>query len=158
MSEEDKGGTSEPAKSLNPDLGYQLLRLARKFPQQLVRQIKKGTHTEDYINHAVIAQRILQVCGPYSWDWDVVTEDGKVVAVHGKLTVELDGKTVTVSGAGTETYSKDSTGEKIKKMESDAFKRAASRLGCGLHLWAQDQYFLDIQLAKDLNLDLKEVS
>ena len=41
MSEEDKGGTSEPAKSLNPDLGYQLLRLARKFPQQLVRQIKK---------------------------------------------------------------------------------------------------------------------
>ena len=63
-----------------------------------------------------------------------------------------------VSGAGTETYSKDSTGEKIKKMESDAFKRAASRLGCGLHLWAQDQYFLDIQLAKDLNLDLKEVS
>ena len=88
----------------------------------------------------------------------MVTEDGKVVAVHGKLTVELDGKTVTVSGAGTETYSKDSTGEKIKKMESDAFKRAASRLGCGLHLWAQDQYFLDIQLAKDLNLDLKEVS
>ena len=51
MSEEDKGGTSEPAKSLNPDLGYQLLRLARKFPQQLVRQIKKGTHTEDYINN-----------------------------------------------------------------------------------------------------------
>jgi len=48
--------------------------------------------------------------------------------------------------------------KKIKKMESDAFKRAAAKLGVGLHLWAQDQYFLDVQLAKDLNIDLKEIS
>ena len=43
-------------------------------------------------------------------------------------------------------------------MESDAFKRAAAKLGIGLHLWAQDQYFLDLQLAKDLNIDLAEIS
>lgn len=135
-----------------------ILRLARKFPSQLIRTIKKGSHNEDYINHAVIAQRLLQVVGAYGWDWEVVYEEGKVVCVHGRLTADVDGKSVTVSGAGTETYQGDTTGEKIKKMESDAFKRAAAKLGVGLHLWAQDQYFLDKQLAKDLNLDLEEVS
>tara|TARA_B100000902_G_scaffold19178_1_gene23017 strand:- start:238 stop:663 length:426 start_codon:yes stop_codon:yes gene_type:complete len=135
-----------------------ILRLARKFPSQLIRTIKKGSHNEDYINHAVIAQRLLQVVGAYGWDWEVVYEEGKVVCVHGRLTADVDGKSVTVSGAGTETFQGDSTGEKIKKMESDAFKRAAAKLGVGLHLWAQDQYFLDKQLAKDLNLDLEEVS
>lgn len=135
-----------------------ILRLARKFPAQLIRTIKKGSHNEDYINHAVIAQRLLQVVGAYGWDWEVVYEEGKVVCVHGRLTADVDGKQVTVSGAGTETFQGDSTGEKIKKMESDAFKRAAAKLGVGLHLWAQDQYFLDKQLAKDLNLDLEDVS
>ena len=135
-----------------------ILRLARKFPSQLIRTIKKGSHNEDYINHAVIAQRLLQVVGAYGWDWEVVYEEGKVVCVHGRLTADVDGKSVTVSGAGTETFQGDSTGEKNKKMESDAFKRAAAKLGVGLHLWAQDQYFLDKQLAKDLNLDLEEVS
>lgn len=135
-----------------------ILRLARKFPSQLIRTIKKGSHNEDYINHAVIAQRLLQVVGAYGWDWEVVYEEGKVVCVHGRLTADVDGKSVTVSGAGTETFQGDTTGEKIKKMESDAFKRAAAKLGVGLHLWAQDQYFLDKQLAKDLNLDLEEVS
>lgn len=135
-----------------------ILRLARKFPSQLIRTIKKGSHNEDYINHAVIAQRLLQVVGAYGWDWEVVYEEGKVVCLHGRLTADVDGKSVTVSGAGTETFQGDNTGEKIKKMESDAFKRAAAKLGVGLHLWAQDQYFLDKQLAKDLNLDLEEVS
>lgn len=136
----------------------QILRLAKRFPDKLIRTIKKGNHSEDYINHAVITQRLLQVCGAYGWDWEVVYEEGKVVAVHGRITVTVDGKEVTVSGAGTETFSGDSTGEKIKKMESDAFKRAAAKLGIGLHLWAQDQYFLDLQLAKDLNIDLAEIS
>lgn len=136
----------------------QLLRLAKRFPSQLIKTIKKGNREEDYINHSVIAQRLLQVLGPYSWDWEIVYEEGKVVALHGRLTVTVDGKEVTVSGAGTETYSNDSTGEKIKKMESDAFKRAAAKLGSGLHLWSQEQYFLDVQLAKDLGINLEEIS
>ena len=135
-----------------------ILRLAKKFPSQLIRTIKKGSHEEDYINHAVIAQRLLQVVGAYGWDWEVVYEDGKVVCVKGKLTATVDNREVTVSGAGTETYSGDTTGEKIKKMESDAFKRASAKLGVGLHLWAQDQYFLDKQLAKDLDINLEDIS
>ena len=41
----------------------------------------------------------------------------------GKVT--LDGKEVAVSGAGTPQNTGESVGEQIKKMESDAFKRAA---------------------------------
>ena len=40
-----------------------ILRLAKKFPSQLVRTIKKGNREEVYINHAVITQRLLQVLG-----------------------------------------------------------------------------------------------
>jgi len=42
-------------------------------------------------------------------------------------------------------------------MESDAFKRAASKLALGLQLWAQDNYFLDVQLSKEYNIDMKEI-
>ena len=136
----------------------QILRLAKKFPSQLIKTIKKGNREEDYINHAVINQRLLQVLGASGWDFEPIFEEGKIVAVHGRLTCTVDGKEVTVSGVGTETFSGDATGEKLKKMESDAFKRCASKLGVGLHLWAQDQYFLDVQLAKDLGEDLQEIA
>ena len=136
----------------------EILRLAKKFPSQLVRTIKKGNREEDYINHAVITQRLLQVLGAFSWDYEVIYEADKVVAVKGKIKAMVDGKEVSVSGTGTETFDGDSTGEKLKKMESDALKRAAARLGVGLHLWAQDQYFLDIQLAKDIDIDIKDIS
>ena len=51
-----------------------LLRLAKQFPPQLVSTIKKGNREEDYINHSVIAQRLLQVVGPYDWDFTVPDE------------------------------------------------------------------------------------
>ena len=42
-------------------------------------------------------------------------------------------------------------------MESDALKRAASKVGVGLHLWAQKQYFLSAQLATEHSVALEEV-
>ena len=135
-----------------------ILRLAKKFPSQLVRTIKKGNREEDYINHAVITQRLLQVLGAFSWDYEPIYEAEKVVAVRGRITATVDGNEVSVVGTGTDTFEGDSTGEKLKKMESDALKRAAARLGVGLHLWAQDQYFLDIQLAKDIDIDIKDIA
>tara|TARA_B100000287_G_scaffold123043_1_gene114989 strand:- start:7356 stop:7793 length:438 start_codon:yes stop_codon:yes gene_type:complete len=137
----------------------QLIRLAKKFPDKLVSQIDKGTHKEDYVNHAVIAQRLLQVVGPYSWHCKTLESEGVVVAMKGQLTLEVDGKLIKVEGTGTDQGNKNKTiGEKIKEMESDAFKRAASKVGVGLHLWAQDQYFLNQQLSKDYGIDLNEVS
>ena len=50
----------------------QLMQLARVFPDKLVSKLQKKTHTEDYINHSVITQRLLQVCGPFDWDIEVL--------------------------------------------------------------------------------------
>jgi len=134
-----------------------LLKLAKKFPDKFIEKKKMGSREEDYINHAVIAQRLLSVVGAYNWDFDVITDDNKVVAVKGTLTVDVDGKTVSVAGAGTPQNTSEPIGEQIKKMESDAFKRAASKLALGLQLWAQDNYFLDVQLSKEYNIDMKEI-
>lgn len=139
------------------DKPMQLIRLARKFPDKLVSQIKKGTHTEDYVNHSVVAQRILQICGPFDWDTDVIYSENKPCAVKGILKVTIDGKEVVVSGVGTDQNNNKDIGDQIKEMESDALKRAASRIGVGLHLWAQTQYFLFPQLLQDYDVASDDV-
>lgn len=126
------------------------MQLARKFPDKLISKLNKKTHSEDYINHSVITQRLLQVCGPFDWDIEVIFgADNKPIAVKGTLGVTIDGKAVKVSEIGTDQNNagKDD-GDIIKEMASDALKRAAMRTGAGLHLWAQDQYFLFPQLLK----------
>ena len=141
------------------DKPLQLMQLARVFPQKLVSQLKKKTHTEDYINHSVITQRLLQVCGPFDWDVEVIFNgEGKPVAAKGTLIVDVDGKKVKVSGIGTDQNKagKDD-GDIIKEMESDALKRAAMRVGVGLHLWAQDQYFLFTQMLKVHEMTAEDV-
>ena len=60
-------------------------------------------------------------------------------------------------GAGTPQNTGESVGEQIKKMESDAFKRAASKVGVALHLWSQENYFLDTALSKEHNVKLTEL-
>ena len=135
----------------------QLIRLARKFPDKLVSQIKKGTHTEDYVNHSVVAQRILQVCGPFNWDTEVIYSENIPCAVKGTITVSVDGQPVKVTGIGTDQNNNKDIGDQIKEMESDALKRAASRLGVGLHLWAQEQYFLYAQMLQDFEVASEDV-
>lgn len=136
----------------------QLIRLAKKFPDKLISQIDKKTHKEDYINHSVITQRLLQVVGPFDWDVEVIYSENKPVAVKGTMTVNVDGKTVTVAGIGTDQNNRGKDdGDIIKEMESDALKRAAKNVGVGLHLWAQNQYFLSSQLAVDHEVSLEDV-
>ena len=136
----------------------QLMQLARVFPSKLISKLKKKTHEEDYINHSVITQRILQVCGPFDWDTEVIFSDGRPVAIKGTMKVNVDGRQVSVSGIGTDQNNagKDD-GDIIKEMESDALKRAAMKIGAGLHLWAQDQYFLFAQLLKVHEMTAEDV-
>ena len=136
----------------------QLIRLARKFPEQLISQIKKGTHTEDYVNHSVISQRLLQICGAYDWDTEVIYSENVPVAIKGTLALEIDGQEVMVSGIGSDQGNQNKNiGDKLKEMESDALKRAASKVGCGLHLWAQNQYFLYTQLKEEFEVSDEDV-
>jgi len=64
---------------------------------------------------------------------------------------------VKVTGIGTDQNNNKDIGDQIKEMESDALKRAASRLGVGLHLWAQEQYFLYAQMLQDYEVASEDV-
>ena len=133
-----------------------LYELSKKFPKKFIH--KKGFG--DYIQHSVIRQRLLSVLGAYSTDIvETIYDDGKVTGVVLKLTCVVDGNEVSVVEAG-DVENPDNwktNGARMKDAMSDAIKRCAMSLGCGLHLWStmklddgtiQDEYFLDKQLEK----------
>ena len=134
----------------------QLASLVKRFPTEFIKQVNKGSRTEDYIPFPTIAQRLLEVCGAYDWDFEIIYSENVAVAVKGNLRVKIDNKVVCVSGAGTPQNTKESVGEQIKKMESDAFKRAARNLGLGLHLWTgENPYWLESVLTALVDEDKK---
>jgi hypothetical protein len=76
---------------------------------------------------------------------------GVVVGGIWRLIAEVDGRRVEVEEVGdVDPRNKEHDGERLKDAASDALKRCAMRLGLGLHLWAQEHYFLDQQLAAQL--------
>lgn len=140
------------------DIPVELIRMAKPFTGKLVKTKDMGNRKESYVNHAVVAQRLLMVVGPYDWDFEVIMAGDVFAAIKGTLTVTIDGKQVSVSGSGTPQNTKEGMGEQIKKAESDSFKRACAKLGLGLHLWSGDDYFLDSMLSKVHNVELTELS
>jgi hypothetical protein len=146
----------------------QLRELATPFPPSLVHKAPQGKYG-DYVPHSSVVERALSIVGPYSfeivelirgWTPEVVTKRGKpdekvwpareaVVGCLARLTVEIDGRTVTVVEVGdVEGAAAQEDGANAKEASSDALKRCWMRLGLGLHLWSQDSYFLDKQLDK----------
>jgi hypothetical protein len=67
------------------------------------------------------------------------------------MTVTISGEKVVVEEVGDceQPHNWDSDGQRLKDAFSDAYKRCAMRLGCGLHLWSQDEYFLHDELTKN---------
>lgn len=137
-------------------MGEQLKRLARRIPP---RYVGSNGRNMDASDHTVITQLLLLYVGPYSFERveTLRTEikggkHGGVLGVTGvvcRLTCEVDGRSVSVEEAGgvENAGNQDGDGERLKHAMSDALKRCAMRLGLGLHIWAQDHYFLDKSLA-----------
>jgi len=145
--------------------------LAAPFSGALVKRAPAGKFGS-YVAHSTITERLLSVVGPYSyevtslirgWTDEVVINRGKpdervypareaVVGCIARLEVEIDGRTVAISEVGdVEGAAAQSDGANAKEASSDALKRCAMRIGLGLHLWSQGDYFLDAQLAKAAN-------
>lgn len=140
----------------------QLRKLATPIPPQYVGQNDKGMDASD---HTVITQMLhLYVPG---WSFEITevlrsevaakkTTKGDWPGGHfvtgcvGKLTAVVDGFPVVIEEAGGVELAgmKDGDGERLKHASSDALKRCAMRLGLGLHIWAQQSYFLDRALDK----------
>jgi hypothetical protein len=129
----------------------QLQQLARPFPSHLVKKPPKGKFG-DYVPHSAITERLLSIIGPF--DMRVVDiikgPEGHVEGVILEMQFEIDGRVVTVQEVGDceRPDNWPTQGARLKDAESDAIKRCAMRIGLGLHLWSQGDYFLDRQLAK----------
>jgi len=130
-------------------MSSQLYELSRPFPESLVKT-KPGAFKASYVEHSVISQRLLEVVGPHDFSIDriVTNPDGVVVGCTATLTVEIDGRRVSVTEVGDVERRGDNNGSALKAAASDAIKRCAMRLGVGLHLWSQDNYYLDKALEK----------
>ena len=158
---EETGARTSPLRDL--------VELARPFPAGFIER-KDG---KDYVPHHVVTQRLLSVVGPFDFELVEILR-GDVPAIppdpHGRspraragapalrnvvvggvwrLTCEIDGRRVRIEEIGDvgEPHNWPHDGARLKDAASDALKRCAMRLGLGLHLWAQEQYFLDRQLA-----------
>ncbi len=129
-------------------MSNQLYELSRRFPDDYVG--KKGDRNDLYINHAIIKQRLIEVCGGYNFKVvrEIADADGTVTGCYAELTVEIDGTKRTVGDYGDVEHNQGSNGSNSKHCASDAFKRCASHLGLGLHVWADKQYFLEASLNK----------
>lgn len=126
-------------------------KLAQPFPKKFVQQAPQGKNGE-FINHAVVNQRLLQVVGPF--DFHIVREiynDKTLTGVVGALILTIDGVRYRIEEVGNIelTEKRDGSGlvdldngQRLKKASSDAFKRCAMRFGVGLDLWSKGQYFL----------------
>lgn len=89
-----------------------------------------GSYSASYVSWTDKIQRLIQVGGAYDWMVVNVFDSGdekEPVAVHGRLTLNVDGTDRTVDGIGQ--------GRDAKNASSDAFSRACAFLGLGLHLW-----------------------
>jgi hypothetical protein len=152
-----------------PDaLAPDLVELARRFPDGFVER-KDGN---DYVAHHVVNQRLLSIVGPFDFELvEIVRGDLAAVppdpggrsrrakagtpALHNvvvggiwRLTCSIDGHRVRIEEVGDvgDVHNWPHDGARLKDAASDALKRCAMRLGLGLHLWAQEHYFLDRQL------------
>jgi hypothetical protein len=157
--------TLQPAPEV---AGRDLAELSRRFPDVFIER-KEGN---DYVAHHVVNQRLLSIVGPFDFELvEVLRGDVAAVppdpagrsrrakagtpALHNvvvggiwRLTCWVDGQQVRIEEVGDvgDVHNWPHDGARLKDAVSDALKRCAMRLGLGLHLWAQEHYYLDDQL------------
>lgn len=140
--------------------------LSKPFPSRYVHKNPSGGG--EYVPHHIVNQRLLQVLGPFDFELVQIIRgvvpgrapnpQGKsdrarsgtpemgdsIVGAVCRLTLTVDGAKVRLEEVGDceEPNNWPHDGARLKDAMSDALKRCAMRVGCGLHLWSQDEYYL----------------
>jgi hypothetical protein len=129
-----------------------LYQLARPFPDAYIVK-KPGKFEASYVAHGVITSRLLECLGPFDWSIaKVITNpEGLAVGCIGRLEVTVDGRPVVIEEVGDCEQVSANSASNLKHASSDALKRAAMRLGLGLHLWVGEHYYLHRALEKRLS-------
>ena len=150
----------------------QMRELATPFPDSLIKEAPAGRFGS-YVPHSAVTERLLSIVGPFSYEVrEVIRGDAPMVIGKGKkfsaenpkyparkdavvgclatLGIQVDGEKVWITEVGdVDEPAMNNDGTNLKNASSDAIKRCAMRVGLGLHLWSQSNYFLDLQLAVD---------
>lgn len=113
--------------------------LRRPFPAEVIGTLPKGGANLQYVSHATVTDRLLEVDPAWSWEPVAWAADGTpLIATHGKdavLWIRLTIAGVTRLGVGTAPAE---AVELPKQLISDALRNAAMRFGVALDLWAKD--------------------
>ncbi len=130
-----------------------LYQLARPFPESMIVK-KPGKFEASYVAHGVITARLLECLGPFDWSIAkiITNPEGVAVGCVGRLEVVVDGRPVVIEEIGDVEHVSPNSATNLKMASSDALKRAAMRVGLGLHLWVGDEhYYLHRALEKRLS-------
>lgn len=108
--------------------------LRAPFPPEQIGKLPKAGMTLDYVSHAWVTERLLQVDPTWSWEPMGHTEHGTpYLDSHGGLWIKLTVAGVTRLGYGTGTGP-----EAVKIAIGDALRNAAMRFGVALDLWEKE--------------------
>lgn len=119
--------------------------LKEPFPDEAIKQVRKGSANLDYIPVSEVVNRLNTVLGVGNWsyyvDWvhrDATDPDFVIASV--KLEGTIEGVFFSRAGLGGQKINRKSSGDIVdlgddfKGAVSDALKKAASTLGVGLYL------------------------
>ena len=128
-----------------------LYQLSIPFPDHLSKPAPQGKYGS-VVTHSSITERLLSIVGTFDMRVaETFIVDDKLEGIVLEMTFMIDGQRVTIQEAGDceRPDNWQTQGARLKDAVSDGVKRCSMRAGLGLHLWSQDDYFLDKQLAKD---------
>lgn len=123
-------------------------RLREPFPSELVSKLPATAKRPelDYVGHAAVTDRLLQVDPQWSWTWGVTDPETGRPNKALSLTTEPDGSislwmALTVGGVTRVDvgYAPADKDEALKHVVSDALRRCAMRHGVALDLWMKDR-------------------
>lgn len=106
--------------------------LRKPFPSESVGKLPRGGLQLDYVGHAAVTDRLLQVDPEWSWEPAGRTEQGlPALDAEGNLWIRLTVCGVTRLGVGD--------GKNMKERVGDALRNAAMRFGVALDLWTKEE-------------------
>jgi hypothetical protein len=112
--------------------------LRAPFPKEQIQKLPTGGLQLDYVSHAWVTDRLLQVDSAWSWKPLAFTDAGlPAFDSNGGLWIELTVCGVTRYGYG-EPQGRDKF-DQTKGAIGNAIRNAAMRFGVALDLWAKEQ-------------------
>lgn len=113
--------------------------LRAPFPPSAIGKLPKAGITLDYVGHAAVTARLLDVDPAWSWEPVAYADDGGPMIRYGakeaSLWIKLTVAGVTRLGVGSVAVG---AFELEKQLIGDALRNAAMRFGVALDLWARE--------------------